>query len=92
MPNYINPYAIKSSSRSIGTTSARSNSNAWGNNIATRAKLPDDAWGNNIATRAKIGPEAFGGSFNAGGINTFGGANRDIAGFGVDFTRSLDQF
>ena len=37
MPNYINPYAIKSFSRSIGTTSARSTSNAWGSNIVNRA-------------------------------------------------------
>lgn len=58
------------SSRSIGTTSAQSSSNAWGNNIATRSKIGLSE----IANRAKIGTGKFGGSFNSG-AGTFGGSN-----------------
>lgn len=58
------------SSRSIGTTSAQSSSNAWGNNIATRSKIGLGE----IANRAKIGTGKFGGSFNSG-AGTFGGSN-----------------
>ena len=60
--------------RSIGTTSAQSSSNAWGNNIATRSKIGLYTKGSEIATRAKIGPNKFNGSFNSGS-NTFGGSN-----------------
>ena len=49
--------------RSIGTTSAQSSSNAWGNNIATRSKIGLYTKGSEIATRAKIGPNKFNGSF-----------------------------
>ena len=73
------------SSRSIGTTSAQSSSNAWGNNIATRSKIGLYTKGSEIATRskiglseianrAKIGTGKFGGSFNSG-AGTFGGSN-----------------
>ena len=71
MPNYINPFSYSS----IGTTSARSSSNAWGNNIATRSKIGLYTKGSENATLAKIGPNKFGGSFNSGGINTFGVSN-----------------
>ena len=63
------------SSRSIGTTSAQSSSNAWGNNIATRSKIGLSE----IANRAKIGTGKFGGSFNSS-ANTFGGSFNSGAG------------
>ena len=87
------------SSRSIGTTSAQSSSNAWGNNIATRSKIGLSE----IANRAKIETGKFGGSFNSG-AGTFGGSNvsssnnkllnkdKDINSFGNSYMRSLNSF
>ena len=87
------------SSRSIGTTSAQSSSNAWGNNIATRSKIGLSE----IANRAKIGTGKFSGSFNSG-AGKFGGSNvsssnnkllnkdKDINSFGNSYMRSLNSF
>ena len=104
MPNYINPFSYSS----IGTTSARSSSNAWGNNIATRSKIGLYTKGSENATLAKIGPNKFGGSFNAGvgtfglnkfngsfnsdGINTFNGSSAIRSKLGSRFNSGSNTF